>query len=107
MALVLNWRHTALLGLLVAASSLVALLFSHSGRTRLALWLVLLCITYTVMHLAARSSGIENVGLATVPLLIVVTGLLVDRLTTLYFTATAVLATFGMLMIRYFVLRAE
>jgi PAS domain S-box-containing protein len=69
--------------------------------------LVLLGITYVVMHAAARASGIENIGLAILPVLIVVSGLLLDRLTIVFFTATAIVATSGMLAIRYFVLRAE
>jgi PAS domain S-box-containing protein len=59
------------------------------------------------MHAAVRASGIENIGLKILPVLIVVSGLLLDRLTIVFFTATAIVATSGMLAIRYFVLRAE
>jgi PAS domain S-box-containing protein len=107
MTLFLRWRHTPQLAFMVAASCLVALMLSHSGRMRSALLLVLLGITYAVMHAAARNSGIENIGLAILPVLIVVSGLLLDRLIIVVFTATAIFATSGMLAIRYFVLRAE
>jgi hypothetical protein len=107
MTLFLRWHQIPQLALLVAAASLVALGLSHSGRTKPALLFVLLGIIYVVMHAAARASGIENIGLAILPVLIVVTGLLLDRLTIVIFTATAIVATSGMLAIRYFVLRAE
>ena len=107
MTLFLRWRHTPQLAFMVAASCLVALMLSHSGRMRAALLLVLLGITYAVMDEAARKSGIENIGLAILPVLIVVSGLLLDRLIIVVFTATAIFATSGMLAMRYFVLRAE
>ncbi len=107
MTLVLRWHHIPQLALLVAASCLLALVLSRRGWIRPALLLVLMGITYTVMHAAARASGIENIGLAILPVLIVVSGLLLDRLTIVFFTATAILATLGMLAFRYFVLRAE
>ena len=105
--LFLRWHHIPQLALVVAASSMVALVLSRSGRTRLAMLLVLIGITYTVMHAAARTSGIENIGLAILPVLIVVSALLLDRLTIVFFTTIVILATLGMLAIRYFVLRAE
>ena len=106
-SLLLRWHDIPQLALMVSVSSIVALVLTRSGRIKLAMLLVLIGITYTVMHAAARGSGIENIGLAILPVLIVVSALLLDRLTILFFTTTAILATLGMLAIRYFVLRAE
>ena len=86
---------------------MVALMLSHSGRRKPALLLALLSITYVVLHLAARSEGILNIGLAIIPVLIVMGGVLLGRLMVVLFTAATVLGTAGMLAIRYFVLRAE
>ena len=105
--LFLKWHHIPQLALMVAASSILALVLSRFGRMRLAMFVVLIGITYTVMHAAARASGIENIGLAILPVLIVVSALLLDRLIIVFFTTTAILATVGMLAIRYFVLRTE
>ena len=69
--------------------------------------LPLLTITYVVLHLAARSGGIENIGHTIIPLLIVVCSLLLDSVTLVFFTAFEILGVAGMLAIRYFVLRAE
>jgi hypothetical protein len=43
-----------------AASRLVALVLSHSGHIRPALLLVLLGITYVVMHAAARHMNFQG-----------------------------------------------
>jgi hypothetical protein len=69
--------------------------------------LPLLSITYAVLHLAARSGGIENIGLAVLPVLIVLGSLVWNLAMLVCFTAGTVLATMGILTIRYFVLRAE
>ena len=105
--LFLRWRLTPELAFLAGVSSLAALVLSRSGRIRPAILLPLLSITYAVLHLAARSDGIQNIGLAILPVLIVVGGLLLNRPMTVFFTAAVILAVFGMLAIRYFVLQAE
>ena len=105
--LLLRWRLTPQLALAAGASSLVALVFSRSGGIRPAMMLPLLTITYAVLHLAARSDGIQNIGLAILPVLIMVGSLLLDRLMLVFFTAGTILAVVGMLAIRYFVLHAE
>jgi PAS domain S-box-containing protein len=69
--------------------------------------LPVLSITYAVLHLAARSDGIQNIGLAILPVLIMVGSLVLDGLTLIFFTAGIILAVVGMLAIRYFVLLAE
>jgi hypothetical protein len=66
-----------------------------------------LFITYAVLTLAVRSDGIQNIGLAILPVLILVGSLVLDRLTLVFFTASIILAVVGMLAIRYFVLMAE
>ena len=105
--LFLKWRLTPQLALVAGASSLVALMLSGSGRTRPAMFLPLVTITYVVLHLAARSDGIQNVGLAILPVLIMVGSLVLNRLALVLFTTGAILAVLGMLAIRYFVLQAE
>src|ERR1700676_460218 len=79
--LLLRWRLTPQLAVVVSASSLVAFVLSRSGRIRLAMMLPLLSITYAVLHLAVRSDGIQNIGLAILPVLIIVCSLVLDRLT--------------------------
>jgi hypothetical protein len=106
-ALFLRWRHAPQLSLVVAVSSMVALALSRSGRRRPAMLHPLLTITYVVQHLAARSDGIQNIGHAIIPLLIVMCSLLLDGLTLVIFTVAEILAVAGMLSIRYFVLQAE
>ena len=105
--LLLRWRLTPQLALVAGASALVALLLSRSGRIRLAMMLPLLTISYAVLHLAARSDGIQNIGLAILPVLIMLGSLVLDRLRLVLFTAGIILAVGGMLAIRYFVLQAE
>jgi len=103
----LGWRLTPQLALIAAAACLVALVLSRSGRTRPAMLLPLLSITYAVLHSAARSGGIENIGFAALPLLIVLGSVVWNLATLVCFTAGTLLATGGMLAIRYFVLKAE
>jgi PAS domain-containing protein len=92
---------------MAGASCLVALVLSRFGRTRQAMLLPLLSITYAVLHCAARSDGIQNIGLAILPVLIMMASLVLDRPALVFFTVAAILAVCGMLAIRYFVLRAE
>src|SRR6516162_7544891 len=99
--LVLRWRLTPQLSLIAGASSLVALVLSRSGRIRPAMMLPLLSITYAVLHLAARSDGIQNIGLAILPVLIILGSLVFDRRTLIIFTAGIILSAAGMLAVRY------
>ena len=105
--LILKWRLTPQLAFLAAVSSLVALILSRSRRFKLAIFLPLVTITYAVLHLAARSDGIQNVGLTIIPVLIVVESFMFDGLLLVFFTAGSILAVIGMLAMRYFVLHAE
>jgi PAS domain S-box-containing protein len=107
LTLFLRWRHAPQLALLSAASCLVALVLSRSGRIRPAMLLPLLSITYAILHLAARSDGIQNIGLAILPVLIILGSLVLSRLTLILFTAGEILAIVVMLAIRYFVLQVE
>lgn len=100
----LRWRHTPQLALMSTASCLVALVWSRSGRIRSAILLPLFNITYAILHLAARSDGIQNIGLAILPVLIILGSLVLTRLTLVLFTAAEILAIVAMLAIRYFVL---
>jgi two-component system cell cycle sensor histidine kinase/response regulator CckA len=105
--LFLRWRHTPQLALGAGAASLVALMLSRHGRIRPAMMLPLLTIIYAVLHLAARSDGIQNIGLAILPVLIMVGSLVLRRRMLVLFTAGIILSVAGMLAVRYFVLRAE
>ena len=107
LTLLLRWRLTPQLALMAGASSLIALVLSRYGRIKPAMMLPLLSIIYVVLHLAARSDGIQNIGLAILPVLIMVSSLVLERRMLLLFTAGIILSVAGMLAIRYFVLRAE
>jgi len=76
----LRWPLVPQLALVGAASSLVSLGLCRYGRIRPAMFLALLSVTYAVLHAAARNDGIQNIGLAIVPVLIVVGSLLLDSL---------------------------
>src|SRR3974377_1420369 len=91
---------------MAGASSLVALVLSRYGRIRPAMMLPLLTIIYAVLHLAARSDGIQNIGLAILPVLIMVGSVVLERRMHVLFTAGIILSVVGMLAVRYFVLRA-
>lgn len=107
LTLFLKWRQTPQLALMSAASCFVALALSRSGRIRSAILLPLFGITYAVLHLAARSDGIQNIGLAILPVLIMLGSQVLDRLTLVFFTAAEILGVMAMLAIRYFALQAE
>ena len=107
LTLLLRWRLTPQLSLVAGGSSLVALVLSRYGRIRPAMMLPLLSIIYVVLHLAARSDGIQNIGLSILPVLIMVSSLVLERRMLLLFTAGIVLSVAGMLAIRYCVLKAE
>lgn len=74
----LGWLQTPQLALAAGESSLVALVLSRSGHARLALLLIFVTITYAVLHLAARSGGIQNIGLAMLPVLIMMSTVVLD-----------------------------
>jgi PAS domain S-box-containing protein len=105
--LILKWPQVPRFPLVVVASTLVALAVSRSGRTRLAVFVALAGVAYAALHAAAKYDGIQSVGLATLPVLLVLGSLVLDRLKFVFFTAATILATIGMLAIRYFVLRIE
>lgn len=107
LALTLRWRQAPRVALIAAAASLVALLSSRSGWRRHTMLFALLSMTYAVIHLAARSEGVNNIGLAILPVLIVVCSLLLDRLKIIITTTTIILAVVAMLFVRYFVLQLE
>jgi len=103
----LRWWLTAQLSLVVAAAALLGVVLSHYGRRRAAVLTTFGAISYAVLHASARNDGMQNVGLATVPILIVLASLLLDRLMFATVFTVAMLATIGMLAIRYYVLRLE
>lgn len=105
--LFLGWSLVPQLSLLAAASVLAALALCRSGRIRLAMLLALLGITYAVMHAAARNDGINSIGLSVLSVLMVLGGLLLDRVKLIFVIAAATSVTLGMLAIRYFVLRKK
>ena len=65
--------------------------------------LALLGIAYTVLHAAVRFDGMQSIGLAILPFLIVLCALLLTRLMIVFFTVGVILTVFGMLATRYFV----
>ena len=107
LTLVLRWPLIPQLTLAAAASCLVALVLSRSGRLRPAMFLALLGIAYVILHAAVRFDGMQSIGLAILPFLITLCALLLTRLMIVFFTAAVVLAVSGMLATRYFVLRVE
>jgi PAS domain S-box-containing protein len=105
--LYVGWRLTPRLCLAAAASCLAPLVISRSGSITRTMLIPLLTITYVVIHLAANKEGIHNIGLATLPVLIAVGSLVLDRLSQVLLTAAMNLAVVGMLAIRYFVTREQ
>jgi PAS domain S-box-containing protein len=103
----LGWRLAPQLALLASASCLVPLASSRFGQMRLAMLFPFATIVYVVLHLAARSEGIGNIGLAVLPVLIMMGAVVLDRRMLVVFCTGTILAVAGMLAIRYFVLRAE
>src|SRR5690242_20476964 len=77
--LILKWPLVPRLSILAAALILMALLLSHSGRVRPTVLFALAGIAYAVLYAAAKTDGIQSIGLATVPVLVVVSSLLLDR----------------------------
>src|SRR6476660_9632883 len=71
LAFLLRWAVIPQLCLLGAGSLAVAFALFRSGRFRSAVWLTAATGIYVVMHAAARRDGIQSIGLAFVPVLIV------------------------------------
>ena len=105
--LFLGWTVVPLLCLAAAASTLIALMLARSGRTRAGVLLTLAAIGFVVMYISARNDGMQNIGLAVVPVGIVVGSVLLDRLKLVLFTAAALGGTFAMLAVRFWLLRRE
>jgi PAS domain S-box-containing protein len=103
----LGWNLVPYLCLVASAASLAALVLARSGRTKAGILLTLAAVAYAVMHAAARQDGMQSIGLAAVPLLIVAGSLLLNWLKLVLFTAGALIGTGGMLAVRYYVLRRE
>jgi PAS domain S-box-containing protein len=103
----LGWPIVPLLALAAAGSVAAALWMGRSGRRRSGILLVVAVITFAVMVAATRNDGIQNVGLAVLPVVIVASSLLLDRLTIIFVTATAILSAMTMLALRYYVFRTE
>jgi two-component system cell cycle sensor histidine kinase/response regulator CckA len=103
----LRWAVTPWLALLGAAASGMALAMGRSGWTRSGGLVALAGLAYCVLHAAAVNDGMESTGLTVIPVVIIVGSLVLDRLMFVVFSAGAVLATAGMLAIRYYVLRLE
>ncbi len=105
--LFLQWRLVPRLCLVAAISVAAAFILSRRGRAVAGLVVALAGIGYAVLDTAAVNEGIQTVGLATVPVLIVLASLLLARRMLVLFTGTILLATAGMLGMRYYVLRTE
>src|SRR5436190_3475331 len=103
----LHWPMVPRLALVAAASSLVALAVNRSRWKRAGLLLALAGLGYCVLHAAAWNDGMQNIGLAAIPVLIIIGSLVLNRWMFVVLCAAAVLATAGMLAIRYYVLRRE
>lgn len=107
LAFLLRWAVIPQICLVGAGSLAVAFALFRSGRFRSAVWLTAATSIYVVMHAAARRDGIQSIGLAFIPVLIVLVSLLFDWFMLTLFTVVAILATCGMLATRYFLLREE
>src|SRR4051812_6152009 len=105
--LILKWRLIPQLALVAAVSSLVAIMIQRSGFVAQGMSVGVLGIVYAVMHAAAKNDGIQSIGLAIIPVLIVIASLLVGRWGLVLFTASAIAVTAAMLAIRYNVLLIE
>src|SRR4051794_304240 len=104
---ILRWRLAPQPALIAAASAAAAIMLNRSGLVGPSLLLATSGIVYAVMHAAAKNEGIQNVGIAIIPMLIAVASLLLDRRALALFTASAILAAAVMLVTRYYFLRLE
>jgi PAS domain S-box-containing protein len=102
-----RWPMVPRLALAAAGSCLAALALSRSRWKSTGILVALAGIAYCVLHAAAVNDGMQSIGLAAVPVLIIIGGLVLDRWRFAVLSAAAVLATVGMLAIRYYVLRLE
>jgi len=78
----------------------IAKVLRIAARFMSAVWLTAATSIYVVMHAAANHDGIQSIGLAFIPVLIVLVSLLFDWFMLTLFTVAAVLATCGMLATR-------
>ena len=100
LAFFLKWSVIPQICLVGASSLVLAFALFRSGRFRSAVWLTAATSIYVVMHAAARRDGIQSIGLAFIPVLIVLVSLLFDWFMLTLFTVVAILATCGMLATR-------
>src|SRR5688572_32265597 len=76
---VLRWSTVSWVALIAAALTAVGVALHRSGHTRRGMLVALIGVGYAVMHAAAVNHGIQNIGLAVVPALIVMASLVVGR----------------------------
>jgi hypothetical protein len=103
----LRWSRVSWLALIAAGLTAVAVVLDRSGYTRSGMVVAFIAIEYAVMHVAAVNHGIENIGLAIVPALIVIASLVLGRVSLILFTIGSLLSTAAMLAVRYNVLRLD
>jgi PAS domain S-box-containing protein len=103
----LGWPMVPRLAVAIALAAVVALAMGRSGWRRSGILLTLFTVGYCVLYAAAWNDGMQSIGLAVIPVLIIVGSLLLGRLMFALFCAAAFVATVGMLAIRYYVLRLE
>lgn len=106
-ALMVKWQLTPQLALVAVISTAAAIMLNRSGFVGPGILLALGGIVYAVMHEAAICDGIESIGLSSIPVLIIIVSLLLGRWVLVFFTAATILATAGMVAIRYYVLQIE
>src|SRR4051812_39488880 len=103
----LRWPMVPRLALLAAVSCVVALALNRSRWKRSGILLGLAGLAYCVFHAAAKNDGMQSIGLAAIPVLIIVGSLVLRRWMFAVLCAAALLSTVGMLAVRYYVLRLE
>src|SRR3954466_13291629 len=103
----LRWVMVPRLALVAAASCVVALAFSRSRWKRSGILLGLAGLAYCAFHVAAKNDGMQSIGLAIIPVLIIIGSLVLHRLMFGVLCAAALFSTAGMLAIRYYVLQVE
>ena len=103
----LRWPMVPRLASVIAVAAVVALAMGRSGWKRSGVLLALATVGYCVLYSAAWKDGMQSIGLAVIPVLIIVGSLLLGRLIFVLFCAAAIAATIGMLGIRYYLLQLE
>src|SRR5438128_7084454 len=68
----LRWPMVPRLALVAAASSVVALAVNRSRWKRAGILLALAGLGYCVLHAAAWNDGMQSIGLAAIPVLIII-----------------------------------